>query len=245
MTARGCADIPQGGSRGRSFPATAGVGPTGRRHDRTGGGPGSGSRPFRRPNRFGNRAIGVVETAHDLRGAGSRATVSQDFRGEHVQKVDAKARVSIPAPFRDVLSAGDPPTAGRTRTRIVMVYGGTDRAYAECYTMAGADRLARKVRRLALGSPEREIAERDLITRSLSVEIDDEGRIVLPQKVRDKIGFGTASETVFAGHLNTFRIWRRDTYETVMGVVDDRDEDVLRGRDVLALLGEFEDDGEE
>ncbi len=126
-----------------------------------------------------------------------------------------------------------------------MVYGGSDRQYVECYTQKGADRLARMVRRLALGSPEREIAERDLITRSQTVEVDDDGRIVLPQKVREKIDLGAQTETVFAGRLNTFRIWRRDTYEAVNGVIDSRDADVLQGRDVLALLGNFNDDEDE
>ncbi len=33
-------------------------------------------------------------------------------------------------------------------------------------------------------------AERNLITLSLTAEIDEDGRIVLPQKVRDKIEIG-------------------------------------------------------
>ena len=64
--------------------------------------------------------------------------MSDAFRGEFTQRVDGKARVSIPAAFRRVLEAGDPDS---TRKRIVMVYGDTRRKYTECYTMAGAAAL--------------------------------------------------------------------------------------------------------
>jgi MraZ protein len=121
-----------------------------------------------------------------------------------------------------------------------MVYGGKGRDYVECYTQPGADALARRVRKLPLGSKKRTIAQRDLITRSLTVEIDDDGRIVLPQKARDKIEFGDASETTFAGSLETFQIWRRDTYDAVHNNLDDDEDELPEGMDVLSLLGDID-----
>jgi MraZ protein len=166
--------------------------------------------------------------------------VSEDFRGEYYQKVDSKARVSIPAVFRRVLDAGDPPSTDFPRTRIVMVYGGKTRQFVECYTVRDADLLAARVRKLPLGSKERQIAERDLITRSLTIEIDENGRIVLPQKVRDKIAYEEGDETAFAGTLNRFQIWKRQTYDEVNGSLDDEDDDLLEGMDVLSLLGDID-----
>jgi MraZ protein len=166
--------------------------------------------------------------------------VSDDFRGEYYQKVDNKARVSIPAAFRRVLDAGDPPSPEFPRTRIVMVYGGKSRAFVECYTVADADRVARKVRKLPIGSKQRQIAERDLITRSLTVEIDENGRIVLPQKVRDKVGFVDGDETAFAGTLDRFQIWKRDTYDAISGRLDDEEDELPEGMDVLSLLGDID-----
>jgi MraZ protein len=162
--------------------------------------------------------------------------VSEDFRGEYYQKVDSKARVSIPAAFRRVLDAGDPSSSDTSRTRIVMVYGGRSRAYVECYTIEAADALAQQVRALPMGSKARLIAERDLITRSLTCEIDESGRIVLPQKVRDKIDFGDSDETAFAGTLDRFQIWRRDTYDALNGSLDDEEDELPDGADVLSLL---------
>lgn len=171
--------------------------------------------------------------------------MSEDFRGEYHQKVDAKARVSIPAAFRKVLDAGDPPSADYPRTRVVMVYGGSKRQFVECYTQRDADALARLVRKLPIGSKKRMLAERDLITRSLTVEIDDDGRIVLPQKVRDKIAFGEAREATFAGALDRFMIWRRDTYEAIYDAAEEDEDDLLEGGDVLSLLGGLDADAED
>lgn len=162
--------------------------------------------------------------------------MSEDFRGEYYQKVDSKARVSIPAAFRRCLDAGDPPSPDFPRTRIVMVYGGKSRQFVECYTIVDADRLAAQVRQLPLGSKARQIAERDLITRSLIVEIDENGRIVLPQKVRDKIEFVDGDETAFAGTLDRFQIWKRETYDAVSGRLDDEEDELPAGVDVLSLL---------
>jgi MraZ protein len=163
-------------------------------------------------------------------------TVSEDFRGEYYQKVDSKARVSIPAAFRRVLDAGDPSSSDTSRTRIVMVYGGRSRQYVECYTVQAADALAAKVRALPIGSKARQIAERDLITRSLTIEIDENGRIVLPQKVRDKIEFSDGDETAFAGTLDRFQIWKGATYDAVNGSLDDEEDELPEGMDVLSLL---------
>ncbi len=163
--------------------------------------------------------------------------MSEDFRGEYYQKVDSKARVSIPAAFRRVLDAADPPSTDFPRTRIVMVYGGRNRQFVECYTVPAADALAAKVRALPMGSKARQIAERDLITRSLTVEIDENGRIVLPQKLRDKIEFADGDETAFAGTLDRFQIWKASTYDAVNGSLDDEDDELPEGMDVLSLLG--------
>ena len=106
---------------------------------------------------------------------------SEAFRGEFYQKVDSKARVSIPAAFRRILDADDPQKGDKGAARLNKVYGGKARRYVECYSKAGADALAERIDAMELGSPERDRAERDLISRSVMVEIEPDGRIVLPQ----------------------------------------------------------------
>jgi MraZ protein len=155
--------------------------------------------------------------------------VAEAFRGEVYQKVDAKARVSIPAAFRAILQADDP--TSNQRPRLYMVYGGKARTFVECYSKAGADRLAEAIEAMEIGSRDRTRAERDLISRSVMVEIDGEGRIVLPPQVREKIGFQgddlAGGEVAFAGFTNRFRLYRREVYEAELAEDDDDDIDPL------------------
>ena len=89
--------------------------------------------------------------------------VSEAFRGEFYQKVDSKARVSIPAAFRRILEAEDP-ASGDSRPRVYMVYGGKNRNFVECYSRSGADALAARIDAMELGSVDRDRAERESVS---------------------------------------------------------------------------------
>ena len=165
--------------------------------------------------------------------------MSETFRGEYYQKVDGKARLLIPAPFRRVLDAGDTRTSESPRTRMVIVYGGKSRQHCDCYSMAGADLLAEWVDSLPMGSKDRIRAERDLVTRSATVDIDDDGRIVLPAQVREKLGLTAEMikegvEAALAGTTDRFGLWRADTYRAVHEDDDDEDDE-----DSLSVLGRY------
>jgi MraZ protein len=103
-------------------------------------------------------------------------------------------------------------------------------------------RVEALIARLPKGSPNRRLLERNLITLSATVDIDDDGRIVLPPRVREKIGVTAADltagfEAIFAGTLETFQIWKRDVYD---GEIADQSlvavEELSGGLDMLALL---------
>lgn len=163
--------------------------------------------------------------------------MSDKFRGEYYPKVDSKARVLVPAAFRHVLDAGDTRSPENPRTRMVIVYGGKARQHCDCYSWAGAEALAAWVDSIPMDSPDRRRAERDLITRSATVEMDDDGRIVLPPAVREKLGLTpdmmkSGVETALAGKPDRFELWRADLYRAD----DDDDEDDV---DPLVLLGKY------
>lgn len=167
--------------------------------------------------------------------------VSEAFRGEFNQKVDSKARVSIPAPFRRVLEAGDPAFDGG-RPKFVMVYGpGAAKDHVICFTIAEMRVLEDRIRRLPSGTAQRKALERNYITLSQTVEVDEDGRIVLPPKMREKVGLSPdalkdGAEAVFAGTLDTFQIWRREDYEAEMAAQEEADLGLEDGADLLSLL---------
>lgn len=135
------------------------------------------------------------------------------FRGEFHQKVDGKGRVSIPAHFRRVLEAGDPTWTEGKVPELVVVYGDHRRQYLECYTIDAASEVDAKIDQMKRGSIERRMLEKLFNGQSLQTNIDDTGRIVLPAKLRAKIGL--EGEAYFIATGDTFQIWNPGTYEEV------------------------------
>lgn len=135
------------------------------------------------------------------------------FRGEFHQKVDGKGRVSIPAHFRRVLEAGDPTWTDGKVPELVVVYGDHRRQYLECYTIDAASEVDAKIDQMKRGSIERRMLEKLFNGQSLQTNIDDTGRIVLPAKLRAKIGL--EGEAYFIATGDTFQIWNPSTYEEV------------------------------
>lgn len=132
------------------------------------------------------------------------------FRGEYTFKVDGKGRVSIPALFRRVLEEGDPNWTTGLRPELVIVYGDESRDYLEVFTIAAIDALDTKIARLPRG-PLRRRLERMVSGQSHQTEVDGDGRLVLPQKLREKIGL--EAEAFFIATGETFQIWKPDTFE--------------------------------
>jgi MraZ protein len=125
--------------------------------------------------------------------------------------VDAKGRVSIPAPFRRVLEEGDPDWTEGLNPNLVIVYGRPGRACLECFSMRAMEEIDDMVSALPRFSREREALERFLNTRSVYAQVDENGRMVLNQRLREMIGLG--EEATFAGMGDKFQIWEPAAYE--------------------------------
>jgi MraZ protein len=120
--------------------------------------------------------------------------------------------MSIPAQFRRVLEAGDPNWTNGQPPEFVIVYGDHRRSYLECYTIEAIEEVDEKISAMPRGSRERRMLERLFSGQSLSTHVDDTGRIVLPQKLREKIGLETEAFYIATG--DTFQIWKPETYDS-------------------------------
>jgi transcriptional regulator MraZ len=126
------------------------------------------------------------------------------FVSTFTNKIDAKGRVSIPAPFRAVLER-DGYAGG------VYCYPSLDAPALD----AGGERLAQKIDGLLAGLPDYS-DERDELSVALYgdvqvLSIDGDGRIVLPQSLRTHAGI--QSEVTFVGLGDKFQIWAPERFE--------------------------------
>ncbi|MBT8416887.1 MAG: division/cell wall cluster transcriptional repressor MraZ [Silicimonas sp.] len=160
------------------------------------------------------------------------------FRGESVQKVDAKGRVSIPAHFRRVLEDGDPNWSEGKSPEFIIVYGDHRRDFLECFTIDAANEVDARIEALARGSVKRRAMEQLFNGQSLPASVDETGRIVLPAKLRQKIGID--GEAYFMAMGDTFQIWKPETYGSHDTAVDELLDSLPSGADIWTLLEEEE-----
>jgi MraZ protein len=141
--------------------------------------------------------------------------VARRFRGSETFKVDAKGRVSIPAAFRRVIEESDPDWREGLRPNIVIVYGDERQTWLEAYTIAAIHEIDEQIESMQRGSKDRLILEDRMYGKATEVQIDDDGRLVLSQRLREKIGL--TSEAFFISAGDHFKIWKPETYAAVDG----------------------------
>jgi MraZ protein len=161
------------------------------------------------------------------------------FIGEYTFKVDGKGRVSIPADFRRELEEGDPLASQTGRPRMVIVYGHDAQKQLQVYTYNDYRALAAEIAQMPRGSQRRKIMQSLILNKARPTEVDSDGRLVLPQALRDKIGLdGTA---YFGGMGETFEIWKPETFEvTTASVTDAWLDEQGDDFDPLSLLNDLE-----
>ncbi|WP_435141459.1 division/cell wall cluster transcriptional repressor MraZ [Pseudopelagicola sp. nBUS_19] len=145
--------------------------------------------------------------------------MARRFRGESDHKVDMKGRVSIPASFRRVIENCDPDWTDGLLPRLILVYGGTTRDYVEGFTIKAMDEVDEKISKFPRGSAKRKSMERLYSAQSMEIVLDDTGRIVLPVRLREKIGLDGLARFVSSG--DTFEIWNPESYDASIDALDE------------------------
>ena len=149
--------------------------------------------------------------------------MARKFRGTESVKVDGKGRMSIPARLRRVFDAGDPAfaTANNGRTQLVAVYGPDWWNWIELYTIEAIEEIDEQIDKLTRGSPQRRWLEMLMNGQSTDLEIDREGRLVLPQKLREKLGFTEGAETIFESRGDYIQVYHPDTRPKDVAALED------------------------
>ncbi len=141
--------------------------------------------------------------------------MARRFRGSDTFKVDVKGRVSIPAPFRRVIEASDPDWRDGLRPNLVVVYGDDRQDWLEVYSMRAIEEIDEQIEIMQRGSPDRLMLEERMYGQSFEAQIDEDGRLVLPQKYREKIGL--TAEAFFISAGDYFNIWKPEIFRDKAG----------------------------
>ncbi|MGZ9810504.1 division/cell wall cluster transcriptional repressor MraZ [Pseudoroseicyclus sp. H15] len=147
------------------------------------------------------------------------------FTGEIEQRIDGKGRVSIPAAFRAVLDKNDPEWSAGQPTRLYLQYSDDLDGYLRAWDVKNIERRRRQYQMWPAGA-RKKLAMRYYFRQTSLVLLDKDGRMVLPQKLRERLGVTGDDELSLLGYGDYFEIWRAE--EADAG--DDHDE-------LLAELG--------
>jgi MraZ protein len=141
-----------------------------------------------------------------------------EFVSTFTNRLDAKGRVSIPAPFRAVLAVD-----------------GFDGLYC-CPTLdrnavdAGGNRLRERIKASLANfepfSEDHELLSTTLIGESEILKVDQDGRVILSDAIRAHAGIG--ERVTFVGQGYKFQIWEPDRFEAYRKEAQDRLRDLRR-----------------
>ncbi len=127
------------------------------------------------------------------------------FTGTYLNRLDAKGRVSIPAPFRMALRTGNDDESP------VTLFVGPSRKYAciDGWPKARMDAIALRLEEMDPFSDEYDDLAMSTYGNMFEIEADKEGRIVLSDTLRAKAQID--SHAAFIGMGGWFQIWNNET----------------------------------
>jgi len=135
------------------------------------------------------------------------------FLGEYEHNLDDKGRLAIPARFRTLLSAG-----------LVVTRG-----YDHCImglAMEPWQKLADQVSDLPPGELHTRNLQRLLFSAAAEFTLDRQGRIVLPQNLRDYAHI-TGDEVVVVGVNKYFEIWSPERWRETVAALDNETDQLV------------------
>ncbi|MFT4014820.1 MAG: division/cell wall cluster transcriptional repressor MraZ [Paracoccus sp. (in: a-proteobacteria)] len=160
--------------------------------------------------------------------------MARRFRGSEEVKIDAKGRVSVPAKFRRVFEASDPGWDTGKRPQLVIVYGTRDWNWLQLFTIEAMEEIEEGIARMPRGSAPRNLLETIYQGHADEAEIDGDGRLVLPQKLREKIGLTDSAFFISAG--DSLKVWTPAAYAEEERQIEARVPELEPGADPLSLL---------
>jgi MraZ protein len=131
------------------------------------------------------------------------------FLGEYTHTIDEKGRVTIPARYRGELAAGLVVTRGFDQNLMI-------------FPVSEWQELADRIMERPLSDESVRTFRRRVFSGAADLEPDRQGRIVLPQYLREFAGID--GEVVIAGMFNYIELWNADAWEIIRTSVEENDD---------------------
>jgi MraZ protein len=121
-----------------------------------------------------------------------------ELLGEHHYQMDPKGRISLPSKFREAFKAG-----------VHLTLGQEGCLYA--FSQDEWDRERRRVEERALADPQSRGYNRVFFGNAEHVDLDGQGRLVVPRRLRDKVRLGR--DVAVVGVSDRLEIWPHEEWE--------------------------------
>lgn len=128
------------------------------------------------------------------------------FLGRFAHSLDAKARLAVPARFREGLAEG------------LILTRGIDRCLA-VYPISTWASLAQRVSALPFSDPDARNLRRMVFAEAVDLNLDGQGRILVPPELRQYAGI--ERDAVIIGVNESVEIWSPARWESVHALMDE------------------------
>lgn len=126
------------------------------------------------------------------------------FAGWYAVSIDEKGRIAVPASFRQLLAKTDGAPLYLTP------FGHHGKPHLEAFPAPAFARIAEQIEALD-DAEQAELLKQEIVGRSLMVDLDAQGRMVVPQWLREEAGLSNG-KVVVEGQINRFDIWDEAAY---------------------------------
>lgn len=128
------------------------------------------------------------------------------FSGKYYYTIDPKGRIIIPASFREIISSN-------YNSKLYIVNAAFDKCL-HLYPQEEWIRLEEKVRQLPKMKEEVRFFMRRVIASAQEVELDKQGRVLIPAAHREDAGLD--ADIVIVGQIEKIELWDRKEWDIVV-----------------------------
>lgn len=130
------------------------------------------------------------------------------FSGKYYFTIDPKGRIIIPSTFRETIKS-------HYDGRVFIANAPLDKCL-HIYPKTEWESLLEKAKTLSMTMQSARWFQRRVIGSGVEIDIDKQGRILIPSSHREDTGINPNSDIVIVGLINKIEVWERNEWNAAM-----------------------------